>query len=176
MITDLVDLDPLVGQYNPGIILVGPLLGHSKSSRYHYFYIAGDGSKIFETIKLGFVEVETIARTQRANFVGKLESRFSEVLVFGGLLELAHAVHARWPNVETARFLAFAELGAKSEPKKVAEEAAPERVVPAEGIEGNLAYAPPRARDQRRPMPVLRPAQMATPSVPIATFKVAMGT
>jgi hypothetical protein len=170
MITDMVDLDPLVGQYDPGIILVGPLLSHSKNSRYHYFYIAGDGSKIFETIKLGFVEVETIARTQRANFVGKLESRFSEVLVFGGLLELAHAVHARWPNVETARFLAFAELEGESEPTKVADEATPERVVAAEGIEDNLAYAPPRARDQRRPTPVLRPAQMATPSVPIATF------
>jgi hypothetical protein len=170
MITNLVDLDPLVGQYDPGIILVGPLLSHSKNSTYHYFYIAGDGSKIFETIKLGFVEVETIARTQRANFVGKLESRFSEVLVFGGLLELAHAVHARWPNVETARFLAFAELEGKSEPTKVADEAAPERVVPAEGIEDNLVYAPPRARDQRRPTPVLRPAKMATPSVPIATF------
>jgi hypothetical protein len=170
MITDMVDLDPLVGQYDSGIILVGPLLSHSKNSRYHYFYIAGDGSKIFETIKLGFVEVETIARTQRANFVGKLESRFSEVLVFGGLLELAHAVHARWPNVETARFLAFAELEGKSEPTKVADEAAPERVVSAEGIDDNLAYAPPRARDQMRPTPVLRPAQMVTPSVPIATF------
>ena len=170
MITNMVDLDPLVGQYDPGMILVGPLLSHSKNSRHHYFHIAGDGIKIFETINLGIAEVESIARTQRANYVGKLEDRFSEVLVFGGLLELAQAVHARWPNAETARFLAFAELEAKSEPTKVADEAAPERVVPAKGIDDKLAYAPPPARDQRRAMPVLRPAQIATPSVPIATF------
>jgi hypothetical protein len=170
MTTDMVDLDQLVGQYDPGMILVGPLLSHSKNSRYHYFYIAGNGSKIFETIILGFVEVESIARTQRANFVEKLESRFSEVLVFGGLLELAHAVHSRWPNVETARFLAFAELGAKSEPTKVADEAAPERVVPTEGIDDKLAYAPPQGRNQRRPVPMLRPAQIVTSSVPIATI------
>ena len=148
MITDTVDLDQLVGQYDPGMILVGPLLSHSKNSRYHYFYIAGDGSKIFETIILGFVKVETIARTQRANFVEKLESRFSEVLVFGGLLEMAQAVHARWPNAETASFLTFAELGAKSEPTKVADEAAPERVVPAEAIDDKFAYAPPWARER----------------------------
>jgi hypothetical protein len=169
MITDMVDLDLLVGQYETGMILVGPLLSHSKNSRYHYFYIAGNGSKIFKTIILGFVEVETVARTQRANFVGKLESRFSEVLVFGGLLEMAQAVHARWPNAETASFLA-AELGAKSEPTKVADEGAPERVVPAEGIDDKLAYARPRARDQRRPVSVSRPAQIATPSARIATF------
>ena len=149
MITDTVDLDQLVGRYDPGMILVGPLLSHSKDSRYHYFYIAGDGIKIYETIILGFVKVETIARTQRANFVEKLESRFSEVLVFGGLLEMAQAVHARWPNAETASFLTFAELGAKSEPTKVAEEAAPVRVVPAEAIDDKFAYAPPWARRDR---------------------------
>src|ERR1700686_4304672 len=176
MITDTIDLEPLVGQYDPGMIFVGPLVSHSINSRYHYFYIAGNGSKVYETICLSSAEVEANGQTQRADFVVKLESRFAEVLTFDSLLEMARAVHVRWPNVETARFLAFAELEAKSGPKKVAEEAAPERVVPAEGIEGNLAYAPPRARDQRRPMPVLRPAQMATPSVPIATFKVAMGT
>ena len=68
MITDMVDLEPLVGRYDPGMILVGPLLSHSKNSRYHYFYIAGDGSKIYETIILGFVKVETIARTQTRKF------------------------------------------------------------------------------------------------------------
>ena len=112
MITDMVDLDPLIGQYDTGVILVGPLLSHSKNSKYHYFHIAGNGSKIFETIILGFVDLERIARTQRANFVEKLESHFSEVLVFGGLLEMAQTVHARWPNAETASFLAFAEQGA----------------------------------------------------------------
>jgi hypothetical protein len=174
MITDMVDLDPLIGQYDTGVILVGPLLSHSKNSKYHYFHIAGNGSKIFETIILGFVDLERIARTQRANFVEKLESHFSEVLVFGGLLEMAQTVHARWPNAETASFLAFAEQGAKSEPTKVADEAASERVVPAE-IDDKLAYAPPRARDQRRPVSVLRPPQIATPSASIATFGGSVG-
>ena len=46
-------------------------------------------------------------------------------------------------------FLTFAELGAKSEPTKVAEEAAPEPVVPAEAIDDKFAYAPPWARRDR---------------------------
>jgi hypothetical protein len=171
MITDMVDLEPLVGQYDPGMILVGPLHSHSKNSKYRYFYIAGNGSKVYEAISLGFVEVETIAQTQRADFVVKLESRFAEVLTFGSFPEMARAVHERWPNVETVRFLAFAELEAKSEPTKVADKLAPERVVPGNKIDDKLAYAPPWARDQRRPKPVLRPPQtLATPSRPIATL------
>ena len=130
------------------MILVGPLLSHSKNSRFHYFYIAGNGNKVYETINLGFVDVETNAQTQRANFIGKLESCFSEVLAFGSLPEMARAVHARWPNAETARFLAFAELEEKSEPTKVVDEAATERIVPAESVDDNLTYAPPWARDQ----------------------------
>ena len=54
----MVDLEPLVGQYDPGMILAGPLLSHSKNSRFHYFYIAGNGNKVYETINLGFVDVE----------------------------------------------------------------------------------------------------------------------
>jgi hypothetical protein len=158
MITDMVDLDPLVGQYDPGMILVGPLLSHSKNSKYRYFYVAGNGSKVYETISLGFVEVEEDAQTQRVDFAEKLRSRFAEVLILGSLLEMAHAVHVRWSNVETARFLAFAELEAKSGPTKVAEEAAPEPIVPANVIDDKLAYAPPWARDQRRPTSVMRAA------------------
>src|SRR3984885_4582358 len=119
MITDLVDVEPLLGQHDPEMILVGPLLSHSLNSGYRYFYIAGSGSKIYETISL-FVEVETNAQTQRADFIEKLESRFAEVLTFGNHLEMAHAVHTRCPNAETARFLAFAELEAKPRPTKVA--------------------------------------------------------
>ena len=78
----MVDLEPLVGQYDPGMIFVGPLLSHSKNSRFHYFYIAGNGTKVYETINLGFVDVESNARTQRADLVVKLESRFTEVLTF----------------------------------------------------------------------------------------------
>ena len=150
MITDLVDLEPLVGQYDPGPIFVGPLLSHSKSSRFHYFYIAGNGNKVYETIELGFVDVESTAQTQRADLVVKLESRFTKVLTFGSLPEMAQAVHARWPNVETARFLAFAELEAKFEPAKVVDEAATEAIVPAKSVNDNLTYAPPWARDQRQ--------------------------
>ena len=150
MITDLVDLEPLVGQYDPGPIFVGPLLSHSKSSRFHYFYIAGNGNKVYETIELGFVDVKSTAQTQRADLVVKLESRFTKVLTFGSLPEMAQAVHARWPNVETARFLAFAELEAKFEPAKVVDEAATEAIVPAKSVNDNLTYAPPWARDQRQ--------------------------
>ena len=150
MITDLVDLEPLVGQYDPGMILVGPLLSHSKSSRFHYFYIAGNGDKVYETIDVGFVDVESTAQTQRADLIVKLESRFTEVLTFGSLPEMAQVVHARWPNVETARFLAFAELEAKFESAKVVDEAATEAIVPAKSVNDNLTYAPPWARDQRQ--------------------------
>ena len=167
MTADMVDLEPLVGQYDPGVVLVGPLLSHSKNSKYRYFYIAGNGSKVYETIRLGIVEVETFAQTRRANIVENLKNRFAETLTFDSLLEMTRAVHERWPNAETARFLAFAELEAKPEPTKVADEAAPARVVGADGIDGN---ALPRARDQMRPMPMLRPLQIATPSVPIATI------
>ena len=134
IISDMVDLEPLVDQYDPGMILVGPLLSHSINSRYRYFYIAGKGSKVYETISLGFLEVETPGQNRRANFVEKLKIHFAEVSTFDSLVEMAHAVHARWPNVETARLLAFAKLEAKSEPTKMADEAAPEPVVPAKGI------------------------------------------
>jgi hypothetical protein len=109
----LVDVEPLRGQHDSGLILVGPLLSLSINSGYRYFYIAGNGSKVYETISLGFVEVETNAQTQRAEFIEKLESRFAEVLIFDSLLEIAHAVHTRWPKEETAKFLAFAKLEAK---------------------------------------------------------------
>src|SRR5580700_3972658 len=150
MITDMVDLEPLIGRYDSGMVLVGPLLSHSKNSRFHYFYIAGDGNKVYQTINLGLVDVESNAQTQRADLVVKLESRFTKVLTFGSLAEMAQAVHLRWPNAETARFLAFAELEAKVEPAKVVDEAATEAIVPGKNVNDNLTFAPPWARDQRR--------------------------
>ena len=144
----MLDLEPFVGQYDPGMILAGPLLRHSKNSRFHYFYIAGNGNKVYETINLGLVDVESNAQTQRADLIVKLESRFTKVLTFGSLPEMARAVHARWPNVETARFLAFAELEEKLEQAKVVDEAATEAIVPAKSVNDNLTYAPPWARDQ----------------------------
>ena len=59
MITHTIDVESFLGQYDPGMILVGPLLSLSMSSSYRYFYVAGNGSKVYETISLGFVEVET---------------------------------------------------------------------------------------------------------------------
>ena len=150
MITDMVDLEPLIGRYDSGLILVGPLLSHSKNSRFHYFYIAGNGNKVYQTINLGLVDVESKAQTQRADLVVKLESRFTKVLAFGSLPEMAQAAHLRWPNAETARFLAFAELEAKVEPAKVVDEAATEAIVPGKNVNDNLTFAPPWARDQRR--------------------------
>ena len=175
MITDLIDVEPFLGQHDPGMILVGPLLSHSLNSGYRYFYIAGSGSKIYETISL-FVEVETNAQTQRADFIEKLESRFrGSVEPSAATLEMARAVHTRWPNKETTKFLAFAQLEAKPKPAKVAgqqksigdngsyagvvpgdfgkqlvDEVAPEPVDHAKDIDAISTYAPPLAFDPRR--------------------------
>jgi len=189
MITHTIDVEPLLSPYDPGMILVGPLLSLSMSSGYRYFYIAGNGGKVYETISLGFVEVETDAQTQRADFIEKLGSRFAEVLTFSSQLELVHAVHMRWPNEETAKFLALAELEAKPKRSQVAaqketidddgsfagvvagdhgkqlvDEVALEPADRAKRTDGNLTHVPPRARNQGPPMPVLRPAQTLVPS------------
>jgi hypothetical protein len=188
MINNLIDVEPLLGQYDPGMILVGPLLNLSINSGNRYFYIAGNGSKVYETISL-FVEVETNAQTQRADFIKKLESRFAEVLTFDSHLEMAHAVHTRWPNEETAKFLALAEQEAKPKPTKVGiagpharitaivvdkqlvDEVAPEPVDHAKDIDAISTYAPPLAFDRAQPMPVSCPAQTPVPStLPIATL------
>src|ERR1700733_2869885 len=105
MITHAIDVEQFLGQYDPGTILVGPLLSLSMSSTFRYFYVAGNGSRVYETVSFGFVESETNAQTQRADFIEKLNNRFSQVLTFGSRLELADAVLTRWPNNETAIFL-----------------------------------------------------------------------
>ncbi len=189
MITDSIDVEPLLGRHDPGMIFVGPLLGLSKSSSYRYFYIAGTGSKVYETIGLGFIEVEKNAQTQRADFIKKLKRRFAKVLTFGSHLEMAHAVHTRWSNEETAKFLAFAELEAKPKSskvtvqhqsiddngshgsavpddygKKLVDAVAPEPVGHTKDIDAISADAPPLALDQAQPMPVSRPAHTLMPS------------
>ena len=191
MITDLIDVEPVLDQHDPGMILVGPLLSRSLNSGYRYFYIAGNGSKIYETISL-FVEAETNAQTQRADFIEKLKSRFAEVLTFGSHLEMAQAVHTRWPNWETAKILAFAELEAKLKPTKVAgqqesiddngnhaavvpgddgkqlvDELAAEPVDHAKNIDAISTYAPPLALYQARPTLVPSSLPIATPSQPL---------
>ena len=131
-VTEVSDLEPLVGRFDPGLILIGPLI-----FAYRYFDIAGNeskifdpdliivgplsfdiagnGSKVYEIVDLGFG-----ASGQRAKFIEKLESRFAEVMTFGSQLEMANAVHEHWPNEETAKVLAFAVKATKSEPTKTA--------------------------------------------------------
>ena len=191
MITDLIDVESFLGQHDPGMIMIGPVLSLSINSRDRYFYVAGYGSKVYETISLGFVGVDTNADKQRTDFIEKLQRRFAEVLTFGSHLEMAHAVHTRWPNEETATFLAVAELEATLWPTKVAgqqesidddgsyagvvpgdrgkqlvDEVAPEPADRAKGIDDNSTDAPPWARDKRQPTPVLRPTQTLVPSSP----------
>jgi len=132
MVTEVSDLEPLLGRFDPGLILIGPLI-----FAYRYFDIAGNeskifdpdliivgplsfdiagnGSKVYEIVDLGFG-----ASGQRAKFIEKLESRFAEVMTFGSQLEMANAVHEHWPNEETAKVLAFAVKATKSEPTKTA--------------------------------------------------------
>lgn len=182
MITELIDVEPLIGQYNPGLILVGPLFRPSINSSDRCFYVAGSGGKVYETISLGVVEAKAKAHKQRADFIKKLKSRFAEVLTFGGQLEMAQAVHSRWPNGETAKFLAFAELGAKpkvevtgqqegivdngryagvvsgGDGKQLADKVAAGLAALAKNIDGISRKAPRLARDPAQVMPLSRPA------------------
>jgi len=114
MITDLCDLDPVLGQYDPGLILVGPVLSLPISG-YSYFCIAANGSKVYEAIGLGFSDNEADAESQRANIIAILKSRFKEMLTFGSHYEMACAVNARWPNEETVNALAAATPATKLE-------------------------------------------------------------
>jgi hypothetical protein len=178
MITGMNELEPVPGQYDLGMVLVGPLLSLSMSSTYRYFYLAGNGNKVCETVALGFVEDESNAQTQRADIVEKLKSRFEEVVTFGSHLEMARAVHTHWPNKETAKFLALAEREVVSKPAVASQQKnidddesyaggvpGTEPIESAKGIADNLTHFPPRARDEGQPMPVLRPAQTLVPSI-----------
>jgi Sel1 repeat len=109
MITDLRDLEPLLGQYDPGLLLVGPVLSFSVGG-YRYFYIAANGSKVYETIGLGYFENEADAESQRANIVAILKSRFTNMQIFASHWEMAQAANTRWPNEETDQVLALAAL------------------------------------------------------------------
>ena len=137
MITEASDVETLLSRFHPGLILVGPLISTYRyfdtdgnpSAVFHSdltvigplsFDIAGDGSKVYEIVNLGFGKAGTNAQGQRAEFVKKLESRFAEVMTFGSLLEMVHAVHEYWPNDETAKVLAFAGRGTKFELTEVA--------------------------------------------------------
>lgn len=62
MINDLTDLEPLLGQYDAGEILVGPLLCLSLNSNFRYFEIAGNGNKIYESIGLALARLKPMHR------------------------------------------------------------------------------------------------------------------
>ena len=109
MITDLRDLERLLGQYDRRLILVGPVFGFSIDD-YRYFYVAASGSKVYETIGLGVFENEADAENQRANIIAILKSCFEEMLIFDSHLKMVQAADARWPNEETAKVLALASL------------------------------------------------------------------
>jgi hypothetical protein len=129
MISDMIDLEPLLSEYDPQAILAGPLLSLSMSSSYRYFFIAGKGTRVYNSVGLGFVESESDAEEQRADIIEKLKGRFSNVLTFDSHAEMAIVVHSRWQSEETARVLSAAEIAARAEPKKFADhetaEAAP---------------------------------------------------
>ena len=109
MITDLRDLEPLLGQYDPGLILVGPVLSFSIGG-YRYFFVAANGSQVYQAIGLGHFENEADAESLRADIIAIVKTLFTEMLSFDNHYEMAHAANTRWPNEETAKVLASATL------------------------------------------------------------------
>jgi hypothetical protein len=182
MITEVTDLERLLGQYDSGVVLVGPLLRLSMNSSYRYFYIAGKGSKVYQaTVGLGVIESETAAQKQRADVVKELESCFAEVLTFAGDVAMLQAVRARWPEEENVAVWipppaatfesmkvagrqtiddgghAGVQLGVHGERPIDTEE-------PADNVEDALStYGLPRVRNQSQLMPVVHLAPTLTP-------------
>jgi TPR repeat protein len=101
MIKDLIDLESLLGRYDAAKILVGPVLRLSRSSSSRYVFIAGKGTKVYHSIRLGSVVVEWNAQQQRDTIVEKLRGRFAEVSTFDNFIPMAHSAHRFWPNAET---------------------------------------------------------------------------
>jgi hypothetical protein len=183
MIHNLADLEPLLRQYHPEKVLIGPLLNLWTNSSFRVFNIAGNGGKIHETIGLGFVEVETDAQRRRADIVALLESRFGEVQIFDSQLEIARVAHTLWANDETSRFLATATAESKLLPTRKVDQdqslddASKSSVLPSdrdkefvdEAGRGSVApdaasaHAPLSARDQAQPPLACDPAQTHEP-------------
>jgi hypothetical protein len=118
MIHDLTDLEPSLRHYDPKKVLVGPLLNLWTNSSFRVFNIAGKSGKIYETIGLGFVELEMDAQRRRADIVAALESCFDEVQIFDSQVEMAQMAHTLWANDETARFLATVSRESKPRPTR----------------------------------------------------------
>ena len=171
MIHDLADLEPLLRQYHPEKVLVGPLLNLWTNSSFRVFKIAGSGGKIYETVGLGFVKVEADAQLRRADIVAVLESRFGEVQTFDSQLEMAQAAHTLWANDETAGFLATATAESRLRPTAKVDQdqsldaATKSSVLPSDrdrelvdeaargsvALDAMSAHAQPSARDQTQP-------------------------
>lgn len=186
MIAEIIDLERLLGQYDPGVVLVGPILRLSMNSSYRYFYIAGKGSKVYEaTLGLGVIESETAAQGQRADVVKELKSRFAEVRTFDSDVTMLQEVRARWPKEEmvavwipppaaTSELTKAAgrqvdnggrtsvQLGNYGEQSIDTEEP----VDNAEGVDAVSTYGLPSVRDQSQPMPVVHPAPTLVPLSP----------
>ena len=187
MISDFTDLEPLLSQYDPGTILVGPLRSLSISSSFRYFHIAAKGSKVYESVSLGFIEAETDAQRRRADIIEKLNGRFGEVMILDNRLEMAHAAHKLWPNQETARILAAAKLEAnrgnqgfdggsqvdvlpENGGQRLVDEVAWEPVTPAKKIDPALTNTASSASHQAQPMPLQPATTPAELRLPDATL------
>src|SRR3974377_589876 len=116
MIHDLIDLEPLLQQYDHEKVLVGPLLNLWTNSSFRVFNIAGKSGKIHETIGLGFFELEMDAQRRRADIVAALKSRFGEVEIFDSQRERAQMAHSVGAKDETARFLETVSWESKPRP------------------------------------------------------------
>src|SRR5262249_32992873 len=106
MLHDLSDLEPLHRQYDHEKVLVGPLFDLWTNSSFRVFNIAGKSSKIYETIGLGFFEVEMDAQRRRADIVAALEGRFGAVEICDSQLEMAQLAHRLGGKEERAGFWA----------------------------------------------------------------------
>jgi len=155
MIHDLTDLEPLHRQYDHEKVLVGPLFDLWTNSSFRVFNIAGKSSKIYETIGLGFFEVEMDAQRRRADIVAALEGRFGAVEIFDSQLEMAQMAHTLWANDETARFLATVSWESKPRPTRETRRK--------ENLADPNKHARQSAGDQAQPILACDPAQISEP-------------
>jgi len=158
MIHDLTDLESLVQQYDHEQILVGPLFDLWANSSFRVFNIAGKSGKIYETIGLGFFELEMDAQRRRADIVATLKGCFGEVKVFDSQLDMAQMAHTLWANNETARFLATVAWQAKPRPTRETDNrtlAVPNKVKVLSGDRNN------ESRNKEACMAVTRPDVIA---------------
>jgi hypothetical protein len=159
MIHDLTDLEPIRQQYDHEKILIGPLSSLWTNSSFRVFNIAGKSGKIYETIALGFFELEMDAQRRRADIVAALEACFGEVEIFDNQLEMAQMAHALWANDETARLLATVSRESKRRPT----EETRQKQDLADSDKVRVTQAPQSAGGQARPTLASEPAQISEP-------------